>query len=129
MTYTENWSEVGTMCAGGDVGGDLQDSESYSRRFICQPLPGEFHIIDFNVYWARTEDEFKFGPEGVTRWIQTQVYYGVCTDPDDVGGTETYADYRYWDGDLRQSPDDGPREVCLQLGAEDLSEATSQMGA
>lgn len=127
-TLTDRWTEDadGLLDNAGDVGGDVQDSESCSRRFACTLDNGEFAVLDFYVYWAKNNPETTVNArEG--RWIQTAVHYSHCTDPNDVGSTETYADIRYWDSE----PDDDfytPRTHLAGLTREDLSEATNQMG-
>lgn len=128
-TYTERWTEQGEMCPGGDVGGDLQASESFNRRFVYKPQPdvAEFHVLDFTAYWAIDNVNGDADDPSEPRGITVQVGYYVCTDPEDSGGTETWADYRYWEHQ-EDEVTTTPQQRCEKLTQEDLSEATNQMG-
>lgn len=127
---SDTWTEdsIG-LCEGGDVGGDLQASDSYERRFAIMLDNGEFAVLSFTGYWAFDE----LPPVGVDynqnklpRNITVQVHYSHCTDLEDVGSSEGYADVRYWDHQ-EQDEDDTPRNRIERLTQEDLSEAVNQM--
>lgn len=125
---TDRWTEDpdGIFDNAGDVGGDIQDSESYNRRFAIKLEDGTYAVLDFYAYWAKEDPETMVNAR-TDRWIQTMVQYAVCADPNDVGETEKHSDIRYWD----QGPDDElftPRTRIVGLTREDLSEATNQMG-
>lgn len=78
----------------GDVGGDYQTSEAYSRRFVA-PLPdGTYASVTAYFY---VEDVSTIDPPHADGSIvlSRQIEYTVCTDPGDVGGTEMNSDVRY----------------------------------
>lgn len=88
-------SELGTI-DGGDVGGDIQVSDSLARRWqTADSGPGE--VIDFSVYAAVEGAETGYNTFPTKSWVQIQVWYCKCEDVDDPGGTEIYADYLNWD--------------------------------
>lgn len=84
------WMEDGTgVQPGGDVGGDAQDGQSWSRRFVHPDVPGA--LINVYVY-ASHDNPSRPGLE----WSAAlQVEYMLCTDTADPGGTEVWADYLY----------------------------------
>jgi len=106
------WKEIGTLIAdAGDIGGDPQSGPSYSRRFQLEREDGLFANITTYAY-ATTEhrevddDGFETGEvsyEEDPDYILYNTYYGftdqveylICTDPEDLGGTEVNSDYTY----------------------------------
>lgn len=118
--FTED--PMGLIEDAGDVGGDVQVSDAISRRFIEQREDGTFTVLDFTGYLAsETGDSDDTEPAHV----QVQVYYGRCTDLDDVGGTETSGDYRYWDSEGTTLDDVRTRITGLTM--EDIFSALDQM--
>ena len=88
-----NWHPDDTgVSGGGDVGGDIQASDSYDIRFVNPDLPRA--VITVWVYPVADPDDGDFaGP--FTIEIQTE--YTICDDPKDPGSTEEWADARYED--------------------------------
>lgn len=123
-TWTEDNEGIGP---GGDVGGDVQASESVSRSF-AQPLidSTEFAVLTFYGYWAIDNINGDSADDTEPRGITVMVEYMHCTDPDDPGATETYCDYRYWD---HQEDEQilTPEDRIKGLTREDLNEAVNQM--
>jgi hypothetical protein len=78
---------------GGDVGGDAQAGESWGVRFLgdMQPESGVFAVVDLYFYpvWADAAD----GVEG--HRIECSTWRTLCTDLEDVGSSETWADVDY----------------------------------
>lgn len=89
------WIKQPDIYEAGSVGGDYQVSDGWNVRYTLQDGPddGLHAIIDENFY-VESQNRDGAGPFYVT----TQTMYQVCTDPEDPGGTEVYADYEY-DGD------------------------------
>ena len=109
-TKTYAWKEIGTLIADAGYGGDPQSGPSYSRRFQLEREDGLFANITTYSY-ATTEyrevddDGFETGDSSYDEhdYILYNTYYGVtdqveyliCTDRDDLGGTEVNSDYSY----------------------------------
>lgn len=85
------WRKDETIFPAGDVGGEEQVSEGYSVRFypVVEPVDGRHALITVNLYAA-------YGAEGRYS-AETQTEYMICTDLDDVGGTEEWSDIVYED--------------------------------
>lgn len=126
---TDSWTEHSLgIYDGGDVGGDIQISDSFERQF-ARRRGDEFEVLTFWTYVA-SEDENRHEGDVIPEdaWVQTMVGYSRCTDLEDVGGSETYSDYRYWDGPGHgMTTPEQARELCAGLTREDLSEAELQM--
>jgi hypothetical protein len=119
--FTED--EMGFLGNAGDHGGDVQVSDSMSRRFTRTEDDGTHTVLEFVGYLAsETVDSDDTEPAHV----QVQVYYGRCTDLTDPGSSETYADYRYWDSEGTTL--DAVRTRITTLTAEDIFSALDQMG-
>lgn len=77
----------------GDVGGDNQVSEAWGRRFYRVLPDGEYAVIDVDFY---VEDENGQDHEDRPRLVITrQTHFARCTDLEDPGSSETYADVMY----------------------------------
>jgi len=87
------WRELGTSTPlpGGDVGGDPQDSEAYTRRFGLVRRDGNWAVVTVYFYVmdmisAHMGDEI---------FLERQVEMMVAKDVHDLGGTEIIADYKH----------------------------------
>jgi hypothetical protein len=91
-TSEANWSEVVRFDDAGDVGGDIQAGPAHSLYWTRRLESGEFETLTLYRFAA-------YDPR------RTESPWFVCdmteivrhTSPDDPGGTETRADYRYID--------------------------------
>jgi hypothetical protein len=101
---------------GGDIGGDTQVGEAWTRRYLwLMPGGDTFAVIDESVYVSCPPGDNPGSPDPATLAMTRQIDYTVCTDPLDVGGTELYADTTYtpitWTVD--RSPTEGDaRAAC-----------------
>lgn len=95
------WRPDGSgVLPGGQVGGDVQVGESWSRRFRpdVEPVEG-LHAIVEEDWFASDPDPNEPGPPA--RFTVTcQTWACVCTDPDDPGGTEEWSDYDYHESEV-----------------------------
>ena len=78
----------------GTPGGDYQVTDSWNVRLYNDALPGA--VVDVDYYAERSHPQNSEIPAdppeyGVTGMLQ----YTLCTDRDDPGGTETWADIQY----------------------------------
>lgn len=88
------WTDEG-VCAGGTVGGEGA-GESFERRFTAKLPDGTYAVVTSYYYpvnigerWGEErEDAAAFDVENMT--IAT-----ICTDVDDVGGTEVTSEIDY----------------------------------
>lgn len=89
------WKDDGQgIVAAGDVGGDVQIGDAYSRRFVHTRLAGRH--IEVRAYPAGIADQGDPGEEPTIR-LEVQTELMVATDPDDPGGTEVWSDLEYGD--------------------------------
>jgi hypothetical protein len=89
------WKDDGLgVTQAGDVGGEIQVGEAYSRRFVHSRLAGR--AITVEAYGVQGDATTPDIPEGVIR-LQVRTELVVATDPDDLGGTEVWSDYEYSD--------------------------------
>jgi hypothetical protein len=103
---------------GGDIGGDIQASDSWAVRFVRddQPAgPGSASLVTVTCYGTEDEENNP-GEFGIVR----EVEYLICTDPDDPGGTELWSEYEYDDVFPDQDPRTAEEAGCL---ARDEAEA------
>jgi hypothetical protein len=129
-----SWVEDdGGILSGGDVGGDAQLSDSWSRRYGRALVGGvEFCLLNFNAYWALDDDPTGWEP-GQPRPVQVtvQVEHLHCTDPNRPGDTEFYSEYLYWDQheglDETAVEPEAPRRRIEGLTREDLAAAEEQI--
>lgn len=122
-----SWTEDGIgICPGGDVGGDVQASESWSRRFAQRTEGDAFIVLTFYSYWAIDNINGDSNDDTEPRGITVAVEYMVCTDPDRPGETEVTSDTRYWDHqeDERTLT---PEDRINTLTCEDMNAAVDQM--
>lgn len=111
------WITDGTgVCDGGDTGGDVQVTDSYSVRF-WRKEDGEtgrpngygenlFSLVTINFYGATKMDGF-YENDGIARdsegqqiiWMTIQTETMICADRDDPGSTERHCDYQYEETD------------------------------
>lgn len=77
----------------GDVGGDIQIGEAYSRRFVHSRLAGRH--IEVSAYPVANNQPDPGAEPVISLEIQTELM--VATDPDDPGGTEVWSDLEYSD--------------------------------
>lgn len=87
---------------GGVSGGDYQVKDDITIRFKPeeQPDDGEYAFItetyiveDMDAFEGKEPEEV---PEEERRFgVTLRIEYLVCTDPDDLGGTEVHSDYDY----------------------------------
>jgi hypothetical protein len=119
---TTPWTRVEPAVApGGDVGGDLQATESYSVQFLpgWEPADGLHAMVTAYFYGAYEDPVTRPAgapPEGF--WVQQQTEFLICQDLDDPGGTEAWSDYRYYDWAARfptaKEADRAARELAEQ---------------
>jgi hypothetical protein len=76
----------------GDIGGDIQRSDAWGRRFVRQRSDGTWDVCTVAFYTAT--DTPGLGAEPATRIVEQEEIVN-CTDPDDPGGTELDSDYWY----------------------------------
>lgn len=76
----------------GDVGGDDQISEAYSRRFARQHADGSWAIYEVAFYVVTRRE---VGESAARTYVERQRYYAGCADPFDPGADERWPDYRY----------------------------------
>ncbi len=94
-----------------DAGGDAQQSEAFDARF-CRPLAGTYWAcITRYAYVARDPNK-----DDGDLYIEIQTEYLICTDLEDLGGTERWSDSRYhrlcaYDGPL---DDDAMTQAALR---------------
>ncbi len=123
VPVTDEWTEESHgLVKGGDVGGDIQASESWSRQFARRLSDGTFEVATFYTYVA-TED-------GRT-WIQTMAGWQTCTDIAEFNDSETSGTYRFWD---ETPPADAPlvteqdaQQRCAALGAADIAQLAREV--
>jgi hypothetical protein len=76
-----------SVTRGGDVGGDIQSSESWSARWTRQLADGQHGVVTRTFYATSSDDG--------TRTLECETEYLVCSDPERPGDTETWSDARY----------------------------------
>lgn len=88
------WKDDGHgITTAGDVGGDIQAGEAYSRRFVHTRLAGRH--IEVHAYPVANCQPDPGAEPTISLEIQTELM--VATDPDDPGGTEVWSDLEYSD--------------------------------
>lgn len=92
------WRELGTSTPlpGGDVGGDGQDSESFSRRFGLVRADGTWAVV--TVSWYTVNDAMRRADDQARAedfWLERQEEYVIARDVHDLGGTEIFGEDRY----------------------------------
>lgn len=100
------WLEVAPAGAqrAGDIGGDIQRSEAYARRYARALPDGTWAVID-DAYYTTEEDG--------TIGVQNQVTYTVCADLADPGSSETWSDSVYEDVTVPvEADDEGVKAHC-----------------
>lgn len=118
------WKADGSgVMSDGSVGGDIQAGEAWSVRFVPafeQPnADGEYAVV--TEYWYATDDWSgnrdrwiqDIEPQGNDdeiehRWnhrfgVQCMIEFVLCKDLDDIGSTEVWSDYQYYDDALYYS--------------------------
>jgi hypothetical protein len=124
------WTEhpLGLMQDGSSVGGDVQASDPWSRRFArrAEDVVGRFEVLTFYGYWAIDDINGNPNEPDEPRGITVQVEYVECTDPNDPGITETYSNYLYWDHQEDDITTD-PRERIERLSPDDFYSAMEQV--
>jgi hypothetical protein len=112
------WRRVNpSIASGGDVGGDVQATESYSVRFrpVSEPDDGLFAMVTAYFYGAKLHGRC---------WVQEQVEFLVCSDPQDPGSSEVWSDYRVMDHDQARSvglADQAARDMAASLDGHGLT--------
>lgn len=115
------WRQVDPPVAnGGDVGGDIQATDSYSVRFqpVQQPAPGLHALVTVYLYGALARPGMQrpscAPPTGW--WVQQMTEYLVYRDPQDPGGSEEWSHYAYYD-----HPESYPDAESARKAAEGLA--------
>lgn len=108
VTYTEQGEFSNN---GGDVGGDHQSTNAANRRFVAELSEGKFAVVD--VYAYGTAEEVEEGAR-MQRDVTEMTFYTVCTDPEDVGGTEEFSDVTYTYPFTMEPVDDAQAEQWAQ---------------
>jgi hypothetical protein len=89
-----DWKPDGTgVQPGGDVGGDVQATESYSVRYHHVRHCGA--VVTVHVFGETSDDR--------TYQVTTMTEHVVCDDVRDPGGTERWADVTYVTGPQKYS--------------------------
>lgn len=101
----------------GHVGGDIQLSDAWTRRFRRRLTDGEhWGVIDVECYLARDPDCGQPCAEGDThKVLMRTLNLTVCTDPDDPGSTELNA-YTHHDV-IRRYADSEPEPTAADARA------------
>lgn len=89
-TWTEDPS--GLDLDAGQVGGDIQWTDSVSRRWIKPLDDGTYAMVTVTAYGTRDWDQHH---EKYMLDVQAQVEWMRCRDWQDPGGTQLDADYTY----------------------------------
>lgn len=82
----------------GDVGGDAQIGAAWGKRFVRYVSRAGVWVV-LNDYFYVADERGLGNPDADWQWIENQTEIMVCTDPDDPGSTEIFADYSYWEMD------------------------------
>jgi hypothetical protein len=83
----EPWTrEEPLVGSGGDCGGDIQVSDSFTARWTAPLVDGTFALLTVAFYLA--EDDGR-------TFVECQTEYLHCRDLQDPGGTEIFCDYDY----------------------------------
>jgi hypothetical protein len=79
------WRSDGSgVVSNGDCGGDIQDGESFSVRYIRPDMPGSLITVTFYpVTYEELPGEWQ---------VERQVEWMVCEDPADPGSTEIWSE-------------------------------------
>lgn len=81
------WTRIQPAVApGGDVGGDIQSSDSWSARWT-RPLADRQHGVVTRTFYATDDDS--------AQTLECETEYLVCSDPARPGGTEIWSDVRH----------------------------------
>lgn len=110
--------EKGLLEDAGDVGGDAQVGPAYSRRFWAAGTE-LFELVEVYGYAARDGEDAPLV-------VQLQWGYSICSDRNDPGGTEQWADYLYEDVTVVGAggvylANELARETVAQLTVEDFA--------
>jgi hypothetical protein len=77
----------------GDVGGDYQTGEGWSRRFVrFLPELNRWEVLTDHFYACAADDDEECE---LRRWVENQTERLVCRDFRDPGGTEEQSDVTY----------------------------------
>lgn len=78
----------------GTPGGDYEVTDSWNVRLHNDALPGA--VVDVDYYVERTHPQNSEVPNEPPEYGVTGIiHYTLCTDRNDPGGTETWADIQY----------------------------------
>lgn len=115
------WYEVASdVNSAGHCGGDVQVSDSVSRRF-AHPVHRNKDWAVVDVAWYVCDDtESSTMPRG--RWLERQETRTRCEDLRDPGGTETWEGSRYYDDE------EWPAEEASMPLAAAAFDAVTQIG-
>jgi hypothetical protein len=92
------WYESGRMMSSGDCGGDIQASDSFTRRFVKSVRTAEGWAVVDVTYFAAHDDPCCTGyREGF--WVCRMTEYTVCTDPAQPHDTPVWEDSYTCDDD------------------------------
>jgi hypothetical protein len=102
----------------GDVGGDYQSTEAFSRRFAARLADGTYAMITLNVFGEYGQCD-RSGPKPIDGMygIMTMTEYMIVTDVISPGSTELHGENAYDDSTLQSTEvtDDQARAVCAAL--------------
>lgn len=85
-----DWTEHKSMFSdAGDIGGDLQAGNSYNRRWYVERPNGERALIDAYTFPAFFDEDDEKDKRRLIGW---NIEFMVCTDLDDPGGSEVWAE-------------------------------------
>lgn len=119
-TYTEVGPEGPAKA--GDVGGDYQSSEAWSRRFSAL-LPNHLYaVITVSFYIEELPPEIAERDGREQRSLTVHYDYDLCGSPGDPSGTGVWSDSSTrpveWTGDLTEET---PREACERFSPTSLT--------
>lgn len=108
-----DWQESEALApfSAGDVGGDIQYGEAYSRRWT-RPAPGDMHAFVEIMVYAAKDDE--------AQWLQQDFAFGLTRDPAHPFDGEV------WTGDSNGESVPGPvtnegaRAACERFNIDDV---------
>ena len=115
LTQSLRWRELGSGASpAGDVGGDAQEGDAFSRHWVADLPNGLFARIEIAFYVQRSDDQ----EDAPALVIARQTEYLVCRDPDDAGSTELASETIY--DQPHEWAESDPAEATAKLACESL---------
>ena len=127
LTHALTWRELGNgPSPAGDVGGDAQEGDAFSRCWAAELPNGLFARIEMAFYVQRKDRRPMLGipsdlPEPEPLSISRQIEYMVCRDPEDAGTTEVASETEQ--DDPYEWFDTEPTEANAKIACESVYQA------